>query len=187
MLFDDTYNEITSNKTAIYKEKGSKFIGYSFLVKSISDIKKKLEEIKKTHKSANHHCYGYILYADKSTYKFNDDGEPASTAGKQILRQIQKFELTNILIVVVRYFGGIKLGIPGLIRSYKTTARLTLEEVNIIKKGFIISIGIISEPIGKFSKLLCVCAPQNFSFGTFTSTMLSFSILYSVIFFSKII
>lgn len=134
MLFDDTYNEITSNKTAIYKEKGSKFIGYSFLVKSISDIKKKLEEIKKTHKSANHHCYGYILYADKSTYKFNDDGEPASTAGKQILRQIQKFELTNILIVVVRYFGGIKLGIPGLIRSYKTTARLTLEEVNIIKK-----------------------------------------------------
>ena len=134
MLFDDTYKEITSNRTAIYKEKGSKFIGYSFLVKSISDVKKNLEEIKTIHKSANHHCYGYMLYADKSMFKFNDDREPASTAGKQILRQIQKFELTNILIIVVRYFGGIKLGIPGLIRSYKTTAKLTIEDVKIVEK-----------------------------------------------------
>ena len=134
MLFDYTYKEITSNRTAIYKEKGSKFIAYSFLVKSISDVKKQLDKIKNMHKSANHHCYGYILHPDKSMFKFNDDGEPSSTAGKQILRQIQKFELTNILIVVVRYFGGIKLGITGLIRSYKTAAKLTLEEVNIIEK-----------------------------------------------------
>ena len=134
MLFDYTYKEITSNGTSIYKEKGSKFIGYSFLVNSISDVKKQLDKIKNMHKSANHHCYGYILHPDKSMFKFNDDGEPASTAGKQILRQIQKFELTNILIVVVRYFGGIKLGITGLIRSYKTAAKMTLEEVNIIEK-----------------------------------------------------
>ncbi len=134
MLFDQTYKEIESNNTATYNERGSKFIAHSFLVKSQSDINKKLKQIKNAHNSANHHCYAYILHHDRSTYRFNDDGEPSSTAGKQILRQIQKFELTNILIVVVRYFGGVKLGIPGLIRSYKTATQLTLKGINIVEK-----------------------------------------------------
>lgn len=134
MLFDKTYKEIADKKTAIYKERGSKFIGYCFLIKSESIIKNKLEEVRKAHSSANHHCYAYILHPDKSTQRFNDDGEPASTAGKQILRQIQKLELTNILIIVVRYFGGIKLGISGLINAYKKTTRLTLEDVKILEK-----------------------------------------------------
>ena len=134
MLFDQIYKEIESNNTATYNERGSKFIAYSFIIKNQSDVNKKIKELKKIHNSANHHCYAYILHHDRSTYRFNDDGEPSSTAGKQILRQIQKFELTNILIVVVRYFGGIKLGIPGLIRSYQTATKLTLEGVNIIEK-----------------------------------------------------
>ena len=134
MLFENTYKEIESSSTGIYKEKGSKFIAYSFLTHSESEIKKNIENIKKKHNSANHYCYAYTLYPDKSIYRFNDDGDPASTAGKQILRQIQKFELTNILIIVVRYFGGIKLGIPGLIRSYKTATTLTLENTNILEK-----------------------------------------------------
>ena len=134
MLFDNTYKEIESNSTGIYKERGCKFIAYSFITHSEAEVKKKIESIKKKHNSANHYCYAYTLYPDKSIYRFNDDGEPASTAGKQILRQIKKFELTNILIVVVRYFGGVKLGIPGLIRSYKTAAKLTLENTNILEK-----------------------------------------------------
>ena len=121
-MFSDTYKEIKNPTKGLYKEKGSKFISYLFPVYSKEEVKEKLEEIRKKEHSARHHCYAYILNPNKSPQRANDDGEPSSTAGKPILGQIQSNDLTNILIIVVRYFGGVKLGVPGLIRSYKTAA-----------------------------------------------------------------
>ena len=134
MLFDDTYKEIENHGCGIYKEKGSKFISYAYPVYNIEHIKQYLKEIRNTESSAHHYCYAYRLHPDKSLYKFNDDGEPTYTAGKPIMKQIEKYELTNILIIVVRYFGGIKLGIPGLIRSYKIAAVNVIENSKIITK-----------------------------------------------------
>jgi len=133
-MFSDKYKEIKSATTGVYKEKGSKFIAYSFPVHSEENVKEKLEEVKKLEHSARHHCYAYILNPDKSAQRVNDDGEPSSTAGKPILGQILTNDLTNILIVVVRYFGGVKLGVPGLIRSYKTAALDAISNSEIITK-----------------------------------------------------
>ena len=133
-MFDDKYKEVKSPTTGIYKEKGSKFIAYAYPVYSEEEVKEKLEEVKKLEHSARHHCYAYILNPDKSAQRANDDGEPSSTAGKPILGQILSKDLTNILIVVVRYFGGVKLGVPGLIRSYKIAASQAILEATIIIK-----------------------------------------------------
>ncbi len=121
-MFNDTYKEIKNPTTGLYKEKGSKFISYLFPVYSQEEVEERLEEIRKKEHSARHHCYAYTINPDKSAQRENDDGEPYSTAGKPIQGQISSNDLTNILIVVVRYFGGVKLGVPGLIRSYKTAA-----------------------------------------------------------------
>jgi len=133
-MFDDTYKEVKNHTTGIYKEKGSKFIAYSYPVYSEQEVKEKLEEIKKIEHAARHHCYAYVLHVDKSAWRVNDDGEPSSTAGKPILGQIQSNDLTNILIAVVRYFGGVKLGVPGLIRSYKTAAAIAITDAEILTK-----------------------------------------------------
>ena len=133
-MFDDTYKEVKNHTTGIYKEKGSKFIAYSYPVYSKQKVKERLEEVKKLEYSARHHCYAYVLNADKSVWRANDDGEPSSTAGKPILGQIKSNDLTNILIVVVRYFGGVKLGVPGLIRSYKTAAAIAIADTEILTK-----------------------------------------------------
>jgi uncharacterized YigZ family protein len=133
-MFDDTYKEVKSHTTGIYKEKGSKFIAYSYPVYSEQEVKERLEEVKKIEHSARHHCYAYVLHTDKSAWRANDDGEPSSTAGKPILGQILSNDLTNVLIVVVRYFGGVKLGVPGLIRSYKTAASDSIAAAIIITK-----------------------------------------------------
>ena len=133
-MFEDTYKEIKLPTTGVYKEKGSKFIAYSFPVYSEQEVKKRLEEIKKLDHAARHHCYAFVLNPDKSGQRANDDGEPSSTAGKPILGQILSNDLTNILIVVVRYFGGVKLGIPGLIRSYKAATLEAISSAEIITK-----------------------------------------------------
>ena len=133
-MFDDIYKEVKNHTTGIYKEKGSKFIAYSYPVYSEQEAKERLEEVKKLEHSAKHHCYAYVLLADKSAWRTNDDGEPSSTAGKPILGQIQENDLTNILIIVVRYFGGVKLGVPGLIRSYKTATAIAISDVEILTK-----------------------------------------------------
>lgn len=122
MFFSNTYNQITNNSKGIYKSKGSKFIAYAIIVKSEEQVVDEINKIKKLDKNANHYCYAYIIKADKSIQKVNDDGEPKNSAGKPIFGQIKSKELTNCLIVVVRYFGGIKLGIPGLIKAYKNAA-----------------------------------------------------------------
>jgi len=133
-MFSDKYKEIKSATTGFYKEKGSKFIAFAFPVHSEDNVKEKLEKVKKLEHSARHHCYAYILNPDKSVQRANDDGEPSSTAGKPILGQILSNDLTNTLIVVVRYFGGVKLGVAGLIRSYKTAALEAVSNSEIITK-----------------------------------------------------
>ncbi len=134
MIFDDTYKEVKNPSSGIYKEKGSKFISYCFPVYTQKDVKDRMEEVKKIEHSASHYCYAFVLNPDKSSQKISDDGEPSYTAGKPILRQILSNDLTNILIIVVRYFGGVKLGIPGLIRSYKTAATDAIVNSQIITK-----------------------------------------------------
>lgn len=132
----DTYKTIASSvQEVIFKEKSSKFLGYAFSVTSEEEIKAHLEEVKKAHFSARHWCYAWQLgYGTNQRYRANDDGEPNNTAGIPIYGQIQSFELTNILVIVVRYFGGIKLGVGGLVQAYKTTAQLTLQEAEIEEK-----------------------------------------------------
>ena len=134
LMSNDTYNVVKNHTIGIYKEKGSRFIAYSFPVYSEKEVKKKLEKVRKIEYAARHHCYAYILHTDKSVQKANDDGEPSFTAGKPILGQILSNDLTNVLIVVARYFGGVKLGASGLTRSYKTAASEAILEANIITK-----------------------------------------------------
>ena len=131
----DTYLTISkSSEETIFKEKNSKFMGFAFPVNTEEEVKKHLEWVKKQHPNAGHHCYAYQLGTRNKTYRVNDDGEPNNSAGLPIYGQILSFGLTNVMIVVVRYFGGIKLGVGGLIAAYKTTAQKTLETLDIIEK-----------------------------------------------------
>ena len=132
---NDTYKTITKpSKEILFKDKNSKFFGYAFPVKSEEYINSKIENLKKQHHSARHCCYAYQIGKEDFSYRANDDGEPNNSAGMPIYGQIQSFEVTNILIVVVRYFGGVKLGVGGLINAYKTAAQLALENSKIITK-----------------------------------------------------
>ncbi|MBO3098521.1 IMPACT family protein [Gelidibacter pelagius] len=137
MTEKDTYKTITKpSAEVLFKEKNSKFFGYAFPVKTEDDVKIHLENLKKQHHSARHWCYAYQLGVQENKYQFrvNDDGEPNNSAGMPIYGQIQSFEVTNVLIVVVRYFGGIKLGVGGLITAYKTAAQMALEHSKIVTK-----------------------------------------------------
>lgn len=135
MIEQDTYKTIELPTEAIlFKEKNSKFFGYAYPVINEDDVKIIINALKKEHHSARHWCYAYQIGTETTHYRANDDGEPNNSAGVPIYGQIQSFGVTNILIVVVRYFGGIKLGVGGLISAYKTTAQLTLEASNITTK-----------------------------------------------------
>ncbi|WP_295336766.1 YigZ family protein [Flavobacterium sp.] len=135
MSLKDTYNTIASAAPEIlYKEKNSKFYGYAFPVTSEEEIKVHLEQLRKQHYGAVHFCYAFQLGTDTLYYRANDDGEPSNTAGMPIYGQIQSFGLTNIVVVVVRFFGGIKLGVGGLISAYRTAAQMVLQEAEIVEK-----------------------------------------------------
>ncbi|MBA4240092.1 MAG: YigZ family protein [Sphingobacteriaceae bacterium] len=134
MLFSDTYLTIEKPTEAIFKDKGSKFLAFAYPVENDQQIKEILNQLKKEHHTANHHCYAYRLGADKMNFRANDDGEPNNTAGKPILGQIQSNDLTNVLIVVVRYFGGTLLGVSGLINAYKNSAADVIKASAIIEK-----------------------------------------------------
>ncbi len=136
----DTYKTITKpSEETLFKEKGSKFFGYAFPVKTEDEVNQCLETVKEKHKSARHFCYAYQVGTDPVYFRANDDGEPSNIAGMPIYGQIQSFDLTNVLVVVVRYFGGTKLGVGGLISAYKTSAKITLEAAKIIEKTIDIS------------------------------------------------
>lgn len=146
MIEKDTYNTISkSSKEVLFKDKNSKFFGYAFPVTNEEEVKIFIESLKKQHHSARHWCYAYQLGTqdEQYTYRANDDGEPNNSAGMPIYGQIQSFGVTNVLIVVVRYFGGVKLGVSGLINAYKTTAQMALEAsdivTNIISKNILVA------------------------------------------------
>jgi len=122
MEYTDTFKTIKAPAEGLYKDKGSKFIAYAFPVSSEQQIKEITNKLKKEHHSARHHCFAWRLGADGQSFRINDDGEPSGTAGRPILSQIQQHELTDILVIVVRYFGGILLGTSGLINAYKHAA-----------------------------------------------------------------
>ena len=131
----DTYNTLEKAvENILLKEKNSKFIGYAYPITSENEVKTHIENLKKEHFSARHWCYAYQIGTETFKFRANDDGEPSNSAGMPIYGQIQSFEITNVLIIVVRYFGGVKLGVGGLISAYKTTAQLTLEEADIVEK-----------------------------------------------------
>ena len=143
---NDLYKTIDfPSEEVLLKEKNSKFFGYAFPVTSEEDVKENLERLRKEHFSARHWCYAYQIGTEKIQYRANDDGEPNNSAGMPIYGQIQSFEVTNVLVVVVRYFGGVKLGVGGLISAYKTAAQMALENATIVEKTinkhFIISFG----------------------------------------------
>ena len=132
MMFEDTYHTITNPSKGLYKEKGSKFIAVAVPVMTEEEVKEKLGDLRKEYHDARHHCYAYVLGFDKSAHRYNDDGEPSGTAGRPIFGQLQSKDLTNILVVVIRYFGGTKLGVSGLITAYKSATRDALETADII-------------------------------------------------------
>lgn len=132
-LPNDTYKTIKFPKAdVLFKDKGSKFIGYAYPIQAEEEVKPLLEAIKKEHHSARHWCYAWQLGVENIRYRVNDDGEPTNTAGQPIYGQILSKEITNVLIIVVRYFGGVKLGVGGLINAYKTTALLLLDVCSIV-------------------------------------------------------
>lgn len=128
---EDTYLTIAGASEGVYKEKGSKFLAFAYPVKSEAEIKEWLDELSKRFYDARHHCYAYVLGDGPSSYRANDDGEPNHSAGDPILGQIRSRNLTNTLVVVVRYFGGTKLGVGGLVSAYKTAASLALDNNHI--------------------------------------------------------
>ena len=130
----DHYFTLSAAATAEFKDRGSKFIAYSFPITDVNDFKKHLQALKKEHPKAVHHCFAYRLGTDGNNFRVSDDGEPSGTAGKPILAQIDSKNLTDTLIIVVRYFGGTLLGVPGLINAYKTTASLVLQCSPILQK-----------------------------------------------------
>jgi len=135
LIEKDTYKTIDhATDPVLFKDKNSKFYGYTYPVFNEEEVKAKLELLKKEHHAARHWCYAYQFGTETISYRANDDGEPNNSAGMPIYGQIQSFDVTNILIVVVRYFGGVKLGVGGLINAYKTTAQLSLEASKIIEK-----------------------------------------------------
>ena len=130
----EKYLTISKSVESIYKEKGSKFLSFLYPVTSVEEVKEYLTQLKKKYYDATHHCYAYVIGYDKQTFRMNDDGEPSSTAGKPIYGQLQSNDLTNVLLVVVRYFGGTKLGVSGLIKAYKESSAECIALAEIVEK-----------------------------------------------------
>ena len=135
----DFYLTIEKESMAEFKDRGSRFLAYAFPVLSAGDFKRRLKELKEEHPKAVHHCFAYRLGTDRNNFRSSDDGEPSGSAGKPILGQIDSKELVNVAIVVVRYFGGTLLGVPGLINAYKTSASFALQVSPIVKKPVMIN------------------------------------------------
>jgi uncharacterized YigZ family protein len=134
MLFDDTYLTIEKPSEAIFRDRGSKFLAFAYPINSEADIKAILTTLKTEHPKANHHCWAMRLGIDRSVFRVNDDGEPSGTAGRPILNTLLSRNITNILVVIVRYFGGTLLGVPGLINAYKTATEDALNTAVVIEK-----------------------------------------------------
>jgi len=133
-LFDDTYKTIKTLSEGTFRDKGSKFIAYAFPFNDEENLKEILASVKSEHPKARHWCYAYRLSPDRTVFRVNDDGEPSGSAGRPILNTLLSYELTNILVIVVRYFGGTLLGIPGLINAYKNATQEAIDAAEVIEK-----------------------------------------------------
>lgn len=134
MLFDDTYKTINRISEGVFRDKGSKFIGYAYPIKSETEVKSIVNQLKAEHTKARHFCWALRLSPDRNVFKLNDDGEPSGTAGRPILNTLLSSDITNVLVVVVRYFGGTLLGVPGLINAYKNATIAAIEDNEIVTK-----------------------------------------------------
>ncbi|MBQ0155770.1 MAG: YigZ family protein [Bacteroidales bacterium] len=162
---EDKYLTISGPAEGLYKEKGSKFIAFAIPVSNVEQIKAILEEKRKEHHDARHVCYAYILGVDKADYRSNDDGEPSGTAGRPILGSLLSAGVTNVLIAVVRYFGGTKLGTSGLINAYKVASADALENAEIIEKTVDVEIHVTFDYLvmNDVMKIIKDVAPQVLS------------------------
>ncbi len=133
------YKTITQSAQAEFKDRGSRFLAYAFPLATVDEFKKRLKELKEEHPKAVHHCFGYRTGIDGTSFRSSDDGEPSGTAGKPILGQIDSKSLTNVAVIVVRYFGGTLLGVPGLINAYKTAASLSLQLAPILERPVLVT------------------------------------------------
>ena len=133
-MFDDTYRTLAAPAEGLYKEKGSKFLAFAYPVRTVDEVKAHLDTLRKQYFDARHHCYAYILGPNKDAWRANDDGEPSGTGGRPIHGQLLSADLTDTLIVVVRYFGGILLGASGLANAYKTAARDAIDHATIVER-----------------------------------------------------
>lgn len=134
MLFDDTYKTISTLSEGIFRDRGSKFTGYAYPILSEDEVKPILANLRSEHPKARHFCWALRLTPDRSIFRIQDDGEPSGTAGRPILNTLLSADITNVLVVVVRYFGGTLLGVPGLINAYKTAAAEALGAAQVIEK-----------------------------------------------------
>ena len=158
---EDIYKTVAfPSEEILFKEKNSKFFGYAFPIESESEVKTIIDSLRKQHPHAVHYCYAYQIGTDTPTYRANDDGEPSNTAGMPIYGQIQSFGVTNILVVIVRIFGGIKLGVGGLISAYRQAAQSTLESAVIIEKTIDIHF-LISFDYKNINKVMRVIKEKN--------------------------
>ncbi|MDZ7634983.1 MAG: YigZ family protein [Bacteroidales bacterium] len=137
MMFSDTYKTIENEAKGLYKDRGSRFIAIAIPVTTQEEIKNRLGELRKEYHDARHHCYAWVLSPDRQAWRVNDDGEPSGTAGKPIIGQINSRELTNILVVVIRYFGGTLLGVSGLINAYRNAASDALDNATVTERHLI--------------------------------------------------
>ncbi|PRD56553.1 IMPACT family protein [Sphingobacterium gobiense] len=133
-LFEDTYLTIDRSSEGLFRDKGSKFIAYAYPFKNEEKLKEIIAELRILHPKARHYCWAYRLTPDRSVFRFNDDGEPSGTAGRPILNTLLSKNVTNVLVVVVRYFGGTLLGVPGLINAYKVATQEALDAARIVEK-----------------------------------------------------
>lgn len=177
-MFDDVYKTIAEPSEGLYKEKGSRFISFAFPVRDQEQIKILIEKIRKEHHDARHHCYAWMLGDDRLSWRVNDDGEPSGTGGKPILGQINSNNLTNILIVVSRYFGGTLLGVSGLINAYRTAASSCIENATIVELTMN-DYYIITFPYISMNQVMKVIKEENISqsdqvFDTHCSIKISF-------------
>ncbi|GAB2785127.1 IMPACT family protein [Rhabdobacter roseus] len=134
MLFDDSYRTLESTSEGYFKDRGSKFFAFAYPIRSEADTRPLLAQLRELHPKAVHHCYAYRLGLDRTHYRANDDGEPSGSAGRPILNTLYSRDLTNVLVVVVRYFGGTLLGVPGLIHAYKTATEQALDQATVVVK-----------------------------------------------------
>jgi len=160
MASDDTYKTIRMVSSGLYKDKGSKFISAAYPVSEEQEIKAIIDEVRKEHHEARHHCYAYVLGKEMLIWRANDDGEPSGTAGRPILGQIRSFGLTNVLIIVSRYFGGTLLGVSGLINAYKSAAESALSQA-VITDHIISEFYDIAYPYSAMNDVMKILKEEN--------------------------